>query len=75
MKTSNFTNKIFSQYIKFSPSYILKLFLNFSKFERQYSYKLPSRHLPAQRFHLQRQWRRSGPFIVNFELKKVYKTC
>ena len=39
MKTYKLTvlNKIFSRYKKVSLSYILKLFLNFNKFEPQYS--------------------------------------
>ena len=39
MKAYKLTDKIFSQYKKLTLSYILKLFLNFSKFESQYSYK------------------------------------
>ena len=40
MKTYKLTDKIFSRKKKLSLSYILKLFLNFSKSELQYSYKL-----------------------------------
>ena len=42
MKTYKLTAKIFSGYKKLSLSCILKLFLNFSKFERQYCYELYS---------------------------------
>ena len=42
MKAYRATGKIFSRYKKLSLSYIFKLFLNFSKFEPQYSSKLHS---------------------------------
>ena len=42
MKTYRLTDKILSQHKKLSLSDILKLFLNSSKFETQYSYKLYS---------------------------------
>ena len=42
MKTYKLTDKIFPRYKKLSLSYFLKLLLNFSQFEPQYSYKLYS---------------------------------
>ena len=42
MKTYKLTDKTFSRYKKLSLSYILKLFLDFSKFDSQYPYKLHS---------------------------------
>ena len=40
MGTYKLTDKVFPRYKKLNLSYILKLFLNFSKFEPQYAYKL-----------------------------------
>ena len=42
MKTYKLTDKVFSPYKKLSLSYILKSFLDFSKFEPHCSYKLYS---------------------------------
>ena len=42
IKTSKLNDKIFSQYKNLSLSYSLKLVLNFTKFEPQYSCKLYS---------------------------------